>query len=147
MPVFRIQRPASCPERDDDDQRVVEGKPVPLGAVEAQIVRRQGKRNDGAHRAHRFQPLADFGVRPVERARGHRSALVEPLDADRAPQSQRRLGAIRLGARGQALKTGESSFQEIALMLEFLEVRFNLIGIQPAQAFLRPQPAQPLLGR
>lgn len=107
----------------------------------------QGKRNDGAHRAHRFQPLADFGVRPAALACGHRSALVEDLDADRAALGQRCLGAIRLGARCQAIKTGESSFQEIALMLEFLEVRFNLIGVQPAQAFLRPQPAQALLGR
>lgn len=67
--------------------------------------------------------------------------------AEEAALGQYRLGAIRLVARGQALKTGESSFQEIALMLEFLEVRFNLIGVQPAQPFLRPQPAQALLGR
>ena len=142
---FRLQGPVSRPPCGDDNQRVVPGKPVPLRAVEAQIVRFQGEPCDGADRARRFQPLADFGVRPVELARGHRSALVEDLDTDRAAQSQRRLGAIRWGARGQALKTGESSFQEIALMLEFLEVRFNLIGVQPAQPFLRPQPAQPFL--
>ena len=113
--------------------------------MKAKIVGCQRERFDRADRAHRLPHLPDFNQRQAGLARGHRRELVEHRHAEEAALGQYRLGAIRLVARGQALKTGESSFQEIALMLEFLEVRFNLIGVQPAQPFLRPQPAQPIL--
>ena len=125
-PVFRVRRPASRPPRGGDHQRVVPGKSVPLRAVKAKIVGCQRERFDRADRAHRLQHLPDFGVRQAGLARGHHRELGEHRHAEEAALGQYRLGAIRLVARGQAIKTGESSFQEIALMHQLqLMVRLN----------------------
>ena len=104
-PVFRVQRSASRQQRGGDDQRIIDGKSVTLGDVESEIMRLQGERFDGADRAHRLQPLSNFGIRQAELARGHRRELVEDPHADRAALGQHRLGAIGLVARCQAIKT------------------------------------------